>query len=518
MRSLACLAVLPLLVGACAADPIEAEPDTDSYDFHGPGTVSSRFADPKATYLPRRSIQTLGRLDALTPAQAAVAKRVDGILANRPADGWVSVDELVRAEQADKWPAFLDEEQALFPAIWALMKAPEGKSPNMAAPFAASRVEDLSTSATSAVPPVLKVAQLPPELQTTARRLERLFDHDGDDDTVAVADAESAVAQPGAFTPAEVDDLRKIAAFLRASATNEGGRAVVRVPAPGKTDRVLFQDRGIAVSASRTVSFTGARRTTGSSVGSFSEKVFPIISTVTMKVDDAVDLAIPAGTTLVVVKSDGDQCVYEASQRLPAYEALCPSKSAVVLELWKGGVRIEGALAKLTSAASSTTDVDLSAYADYDFVLDDGTPLQQVWTRTAKGFDAFQQGNSSAEFTYERAARQVPGVDASLVAKLAPPTFDLPLGRYRTSFGEEVFEVEVRANGVVHAGVGKKAPPKKLERLWPVVGNFGEWGTKSWRTLVKGPNGYEIDRPALRPDGTVLLRMGFPKLSAANRL
>lgn len=513
----ACLAVLPL-VAACGVDSIEAEPVAASYDFHGPGTVSSRFADPKATYLPRRPIQTLDRLGALTPAQAAVAKRVDGILANRPADGWVSVEELVRAEQADKWPAFLDDEQALFPAIWALMKAPEGKSPDMAAPFGVSRGEDLSTSATSAVPPVLKVAQLPPELQTTARRLERLFDQDSDDDTVAVADAEAAVAQPSAFTAAEVEDLRKIAAFLRASATNQGGRAIVRVPGPGKTDRVLFQDRGIAISASRTVSFAGSRKTTGSSVGSFAEKVFPIVSTVTMKVEDAVDLAIPAGTTLVVVKSDGEQCVYEASRRLPTYEAVCPSNAPVAIELWKAGVRVESAFAKLTSANSSTYDIDLSAYADYDFVLEDGTQLQQVWTRTVKGFDAFQQGNSIAEFTYERAARQVPGVDASLVAKLAPPTFQLPLGRYRTSFGEEVFEVEVRANGVVHAGVGKKAPPKTLERLWPTVGNFGEWNTKTWRTLVKGPNGYEIDRPALRPDGTVLLRMGFPKLTAANRL
>lgn len=511
----ACL-LLPVL--ACHVETASPDPDTASYDFYAPGTVTSRFADAGKTYLPRRNLWLLSHLGALSAAEASVAKRVDGIIANRPADGWVSVDELIRAEQGDKWPAFLDDEQALFPNLWALMAAPAEKGPDMA-DFSLPKPEDLSTSATSAVPLVLTIAELPPELQTTARRLERLFDQDGNDDTVAVADAEAAIAQPSAFTPAELADLQKLAALLRARATNIAGRALVRVPAPEKTEHKLYDDRGLSIVATRSVSFSGSRTVGIGPVGwrgPFPPDL-PVHTKVTMNVSQEAVLSPPPGVTVVIVQSTGETCVFEAPTQLSTTKHLCVEKTPVAIELWKGGQRVGSSFALLTYAHTNTFAVDVSTYADYDFVLPDGTQLVQNWTRTEKGDGYTGLRGAKAEFVYERAPRQVPGVDAAIVAKTAPPTFELPFGRYRVRFGDDVFEAEIKPNGIVYAGVNRYTPPTKLERLWPALGDY----QKSWVRLRELPNGGfadEPERPGLRPDGTVLLNTGFPKLTAANRL
>lgn len=517
----AILALLPLVsavsLAACRADVAEPDPDTTTYDFYAPGTVASRFAQPGKTYLPRRPIATLTRLGALDGPKESVARRIDGIIANRPADGAISIDELVRAEQGDKWPGFLDEEQALFPALWALMVGPDGKGPDMAPRTPISHGEDLSTSASSAVPVVMKVAELPAELQTAAKRLERLFDKDGDDATVAVEDADAAIAQPAAFTPAEVEDIRKIAALLRSRATNTAGRAIVRVLAPGQEDFSLFDDRGLKIVEHRTVSFSGVRKVQQSLMASFRDPR-PVQNKVTMKVERAVDFFPPEGVTIVVVRSDGMHCLYAGATRITTSTPSCGQDTPVAIEHWKGGTRIDGAFTRLDWTSSWTADVDLSVWADYDFVLADGTQLVQNWTRTVPGTGYDNLYGATAEFVYERTARKVAGVDDAIVARLAPPAFKLPFGRYRTKHGDEVFEVEVRANGVVHAGVERGRPPATLERLWPVI---GDGDAKAWARVPAAAFGFPadyIERPGLRPDGTVLLSNGFPVLTAANRL
>lgn len=509
-RSVFVLLAVPLF--ACGFEPETEEVGEGSYEFHAPGSVQSRFADPAKTYHARRSIRLLQDLGAITPLEAEVATRVDGIIANKPADGWVSVEELVTAEQADKWPAFFDDEQATFPALWSLMAAPDGKGPDMALPPALTAT-DRSTAAGEPAAPVVAITALPAEWQTAVRRLEKLHDDDDDDTTVSLADVLAGIAKPGAFTTAELDALRKTEQWLRDRATNTPGRALVRVPEPGTSDHVLFDDRGVRITVHRTTTLEGTRRAESYPMGSPIQPEIPILTSIQAVADEVVEIENKAGGTLIVTTSKGQYCRYDGTVRLgPQSGALCAEGTPVALEIWRGGKRVDGAFAKLRGVSTAKRPVDLSAYADHDVELEDGTPLSLNITKTRSGYGGGVLG-AAYDFVYEKVAKSYAGVDPAVVAKIAPATFALPAARYRTSYGSEVFTVEVREPGVVYGGVNGK-----WERMTPAVTTDGR---KLWGIVPKpgyGAPGHYARRPYLFADGKVYLTAGFPVLTEANRI
>lgn len=501
---------LPLF--ACGIEPETEEVAEGSYEFHAPGSVASRFADPAKTYHARRSIRLLQELGALSQLEADVATRIDGIIANKPADGWVSVEELVTAEHGDKWPAFFDEEQATFPALWALMAAPDGNGPDMDLPPALTAT-DQSTSAGEPAAPVVAYTALPAEWQTAVRRLEKLHDDDDNDTTVSLADVLAGIASPGAFTAAELEALRKTEQWLRDRATNTPGHALVRVPTPGATSHLLFDDRGVRITLHRTTSVEGTRGAESYPIGSPIQPEIPVLTFIHAVGDEVVEIENKAGDTLLITTSKGQFCRYDGTVRLgPQSAPLCAEGTPVALEIWRGGKRVDGAFAKLRGVSTGRKATDLSAYSDHDMVLEDGTPLVLNITKTRSGYGGGVLG-AAYDFVYETQAKSYPGVDAAVVAKIAPATFALPAARYRTSYGSEVFTVEVRAPGVVYGGVNGK-----WDRMTPAVTSDGR---KLWGIVPKpgyGAPGHYARRPYLFADGKVYLTAGFPVLTEANRI
>src|SRR5579864_5885193 len=61
-------------------------------------TISSPSVDPNKMYWGARSISMLSQIGYLTAAEASVASRADGIIANSPPNGRIGVDELATLE------------------------------------------------------------------------------------------------------------------------------------------------------------------------------------------------------------------------------------------------------------------------------------------------------------------------------------------------------------------------------------------------------------------------------------
>jgi hypothetical protein len=185
--------------GAGATD-IEAETAENAVITRVSGsTTGSNYADGSKTYLSVRTIVTLARVGALNGVLHDVALRADGIIANQPADGRVSLKELVRLEEPTIFGTLFPEEKAALPKIWELMETTSSGATALPAvgPLPAVAALDQSQPAgTLTEPTELDIASLPGDLQAIARRVQLSLNADGNASTIALADLTAALASP----------------------------------------------------------------------------------------------------------------------------------------------------------------------------------------------------------------------------------------------------------------------------------------------------------------------------------
>ncbi len=408
-------------------------------------TLSSAYAKPTATYLSVRNLSTLEQVGALSDQTVgAIAHRVDGIIANQPADGRVSIQELLKIESPGFIETLFPEEKAALPKVWALLettaKAPKNtasiaKLPDMA-------VTDLSKPAgTLSQPTVLQVSELPAALQAAARRIQLTHDVDGSDDTITLADVNGALANQGPYTPDEVSKFQQIAAiFVGRAKSSIVTRA--QVPAPfaktstlsaiGATTKLIVSD-SLSYRETRSVWFSNPSYPEGATRVSF-------------------EATLSRNVTVEANPGDKLVAIYEDTERDELMSGNTGNLNAgvVTFEVWSNGARKTIERVKFAKAVNWTElKVDMSAFADFDFVAGNAPLHKNVVKASSRG--VYNAGTSwDAEFTYGTTQTPMPaGADATALMRVSTPT-NITAGRYEVDAGSAgKVRIDVSPSGVV---------------------------------------------------------------------
>ena len=124
MKSLISCLVAVTFISACASDdqdiwyPSE-DPGgkADAFSTVKGSDIPSAHVDATKSYLLSRTIETLQTVGALDMVEARLAARVDGIIANMPADGKLHLAELVRMEDPGIHASLFPDEVAALPRL-----------------------------------------------------------------------------------------------------------------------------------------------------------------------------------------------------------------------------------------------------------------------------------------------------------------------------------------------------------------------------------------------------------------
>ncbi len=123
------LTLLTLVLASCSQSPGDWYPPdppsgkADGFDFLAGSSIPSQFVDTSRRYLRQRRIGVLSDV-GLDADHLALANRVDGVMANSPADGYLHVAELVKMEQPGVFDSLFPSEQAMLADLWKLMLVP----------------------------------------------------------------------------------------------------------------------------------------------------------------------------------------------------------------------------------------------------------------------------------------------------------------------------------------------------------------------------------------------------------
>jgi hypothetical protein len=386
--------------------------------------ISSVYANPNATYLSVRSLDTLGKVGALEGVVGALARRADGIIANQPADGRVSVKELLRLEKPDVLKTLFPQEKAALPQVWELLETVTGQptvAPNLTA-LPTLQVTDVSTPPGTLTPPkTLTIASLHPDLQSIARRVELSYDADNDDATIAPSDLASALAKPGPYTPAELAQIKQIQSTFAARATSSY-RAVAQVTAPFAKSTSLGTFGGVSLSVEDSV-FVTEERTMDDNRGraeQFSQRLYGGVAR-TVKLDATGDVKV----VLVYEKTEKEVVVDASNVSLQT--------GTTTLEVWSNGARKSAHRVRFTKDLSTSAPqyTDMDAWRGYELVAG-GKPLFRNTTSATKERDTWNWGvdHLRATYAHEVAAAPAPqNADPEALAWLAFDS-DVPAGRY----------------------------------------------------------------------------------------
>lgn len=262
---------------ACTACAPGAEEDdvagSESSISRVPGSATgSTIADPSKEYLRRRNLDNMGRARAIDSEALTLARRVDGIIANKPADGYVTVEELVAIEKAPHYQLLFPAEKAALPRIWDAMAignvAPvvnlAGAGPGDKT--LKDRIATKLTPPSPLVPATLPISSLRYDRRSVASRIELAFDDDNDASTISPADVAAAKAAPASFTQAELGLMDGIISEQRAKGTSSASASLV-VPYAGVREEYfgkagpfeILRDRQLDVLDKRGVVTTQSR-------------------------------------------------------------------------------------------------------------------------------------------------------------------------------------------------------------------------------------------------------------------
>lgn len=431
LRSLVLVPVVQAL--ACGEDgpPPPAGQASEIIERVPGSALLSPNADPSASYLTVRSLRTLETVGALDGARGALARRVDGIIANQPSDGRLSVRELLQIEAPGFVETLRPEERALLPALWKLLETTRDEptaipaSPDI--PMGGDDAVDVSILPSGLdVPRVLAVSSLPASLRPAMARLEIARDDDGDDGTVSRADLAAAVASPGPYTPDEIAAFRAVdTLFLERAVSPCSARA--KVPAPIDTRTTLGAWSGATLTRSQLLRYE-------------EERTFPFARNVVHTKLRAVreeGLALgglPSGGRIVLLQEGSEQETVLSNGPLAALP-----EGTSTLEVWVAGARQGSFRVKSPRLVAFQAERNLAHLVDYRLFLDHGEELAR-----------YPREESDARLRSElRPGPPSPSGLGALAPKFASPVPDLAPGHYELATGIGTVGVDVYPERVV---------------------------------------------------------------------
>ncbi len=405
----------------------------DGYTTLKGSDIPSAFVDPNKYYMVSRNIANLNTVGALDMVEAPLAKRIDGIIANMPADGLINLAELVRMENPAIHSSLYPQEQAALPKLWKLFEAPDANDV-MYGPKDNFGVLDDSYPPAAAVPPAsLAITTLPTDLQAPAQRLENVYNSDSDATTVTLADLANGISNPAAFTQAEVTAFGSIQAVFRDKAVAQSDSKLVISPAPG----VFTFDATLGPAMFHMVGTTKIDE---------QRQVYStqMTSSLTATQTLAATVALPMGMQLLVIDQDaGTETVFGAGT-VPSLP-----KGQFVFEAWSNGARSFATNATLP-LMTSTQQSQLGDKLDYT-IMSGLTPLVRNLnsaTVTSSGYYYY-----TVHYTYDTTTiAPPPGTSQQAVQATNSPTVTIPVGRY--SFPQSRAILYVYPNNVLWFSYG----------------------------------------------------------------
>ncbi len=277
-------------------------------------SISSPSVDPNKMYWGARTINMLVTVGALTAAEASVAARADGILANTPRNGKVGVDELASLESPDHIDTLFPEEKAVLPKLWKLLEieaAPSHAAGPVSLPMTVHDAYDV------APPFQLPISALGSPYSRIASRIELTQNDDGDPATISAGDVARAYADRGSYLPEEVQTFRTIHVLIGSAAPRLKDTQFVEVPAT--TTQTVASFGGYDLIAENQVQISGRFN------GNLNSQ--PVISSVIVTKLQSADAAIRAVTL-------------DSATGVDALVSGTIVSRPMRVEVWKGGVRI----------------------------------------------------------------------------------------------------------------------------------------------------------------------------------
>lgn len=414
---------------ACAGEsnepwmaPPQADGKADAIATLTGDAIPSDFVDDDATYLHDRSIAALVQVGALTGPRYEVASRADGIIDALPADGRLDVEELVRLEESPYFDLLFPEEQDALPTMWPLLEVPDSAPVRVEfADIQALEIEDRTIEPSGLeLPDWLTIDQFSAAVRDALRRMELAFDDDGDDNTVALADIDDALDNPGAFTPAEIQAIRDAKDEFLARGVS-GLSAITAVPTPGEVEReatvgaITFDHHATTIIDER------RRETDWNDSHSKSYRVgIDIIR------DELTWPRLDEDQQLLVIENlqERDQVLGTDVRTVPA--------GVYLVELWHEGERHDVVWAELPRLGESSARLEIDERVAHALETFDGSPLQRNireagWRRS----DWYEQ--SWAYYTWDIGPEEpTADVNAASVNRLRLPRTSFAPGRYAT--------------------------------------------------------------------------------------
>ncbi len=439
-----CLGAFAIGCADPAAEEVVASSDADVVTRVDGSATGSGYAKAGTKYLSVRRVDVLAQVGALEGVLGTVADRVDGIIANKPADGRISIDELVKMEQPAIFNTLFPEEKAALPALWALLETTNA-APKNAVPVGtlpALTAQDQSVPAgTLSTPASLAIAQLPAALQQPARRVELTYDADGDAQTIARTDLDQAIANPAPYLPAEITAFEQIKAQFTARSVSSF-QTKVDLPKPDEkvTTLTSLGAAKIVVTDSVVVRET---RSLWHSNANYPEGRLQVSLSAEGKRTLAVETNTPGDRVVFIHEDSENEAVMDAQPK-------SVERGNVTFEIWRGGKRIESTRVKFAdSVTAESRTQDLSQYADY-VATAGGAPLfRNVVTASERG--VYNAGRSwEASFLYGATATpNPPTASGAALSRLATPT-GIVAGRYELTAGTVgKVRVDVSPTGVM---------------------------------------------------------------------
>lgn len=407
-------------------------------------TIASPNVDKTKTYLSVRGIAVLDSLGALPGALGTLARRVDGVIGAKPADGRFSISEILRMEQPSYIRTLFPEERAALPALWALLETtPLDPSPVNAPGLPAFVPVDASSPATMPIkPPKLEIASLPnATMQAHANRLQLVVNSDGDPATITEADIDDPLKDPDPWTDDEIDAFKAIKQLFIARAGTTLKYAV-QVPAPYSSRSTVATFGTATLDVEHSLRYNETRSLTIFSGSGDSGSLD--VSFVAQR-NWRANLNVPAGQRVVFLDVNSE------TERVVGGEVQWDFSGTVVAEVWSGSTRVGSYRVSLPKLATVDERVDMKNYLDYQLLVG-GKPLVKNTTSAAvRSGSGYQQ--YSAAFTFDPAYVAPTGyVEGFALNRLVTPKPSLMPGRYEISvpaLGTGTCRFEISPEGIV---------------------------------------------------------------------
>jgi len=381
----------------------------DSFTTIKGGDIPSAYVSASKSYLISRRIDSLKTVLALDMVETRLADRIDGIIANMPADGRLHLAELVRMEDPAIFNSLFPDEKMALPRLWTKVEAPSAND-LVVGPDVGFGVVDTASPPGPAVPPAnLTISTLPTaELQAAATRLQNIYNADGSATTVQLADLDNGIAHPGAFTPAEVTAFGTISALFREKAVATADATLVLSAGPGSfASNATLGPIGLA--------FAGTTR--------IEEERQHYSSTLTLRLTaiqtQTATATLPQDNFVAVISKDTTNEAVFGTGAVPSLTA-----GPYVVEVWKMGQRVFSTNAVLP-VTSREQRIELLDKLDYTL----STALAPLVRNTVSA--TYVNGASVAKFSYDKTVVAPMGTpDPNTLSRVATPTVKIPVGRY----------------------------------------------------------------------------------------